>query len=158
MKVTVKALEGVVDFDDGAMIVLNSGQSGELSEEKALGLEASGKVKILSPKKKVEEEKPAPTGYAALNASVLANLATERGVMPETGSGKDDAVIKVDIIAALESDDEKTDYSTKDEAELIQMATELGVMPETGSGENGAVIKADIVAALEQADADSAPA
>lgn len=157
MKVNVKALASVVDFDDGAMIVLNVGQSGKLTEEKALTLAASGKIKIVAQKKKPSEKEPVLTGYAAMNAPVLQDLAIQRGVMPESGSGLEGSVLKADIINALEADDNKIDYSTMDEAELIQLATESGVMPETGTGEDGAVTQADLVAALEQPDQESAP-
>jgi hypothetical protein len=158
MKVSVKALQGVVDYDDGAMVVLNAGDTGELTEAKALVLQESGKIKITTKKKKVEAEEPEATGYAALDVPALTALATTREVLPETGTGANSGVVKQDIIDALEADDAKVDYSLKDEAELITLATELGIMPETGTGENGAVTKDDIVAALVQADADSAPA
>lgn len=105
MKLKVKALQSVVDYDDGAMVVLNTGDSGELTEAKATELADAGKVKITSGKKKAEAKEPEETGYAAMSVPDLTELATELEVMPETGSGKDGAVVKSDIVAALEQAD-----------------------------------------------------
>lgn len=44
---------------------------------------------------------------ATLNKSELKDLAEELGVMPEEGSGADGAVLKEDIVAALEKNEPK---------------------------------------------------
>lgn len=43
--------------------------------------------------------------YSEQDVESLKNLATERGIMPETGSGQNGAVLKADIVTALEQAD-----------------------------------------------------
>lgn len=52
-----------------------------------------------------EAKQAASLSYDSLSPEALAVEADKRGVTPEKGSGKDDNVIKADLVAALEASD-----------------------------------------------------